>query len=69
MDDIAPTESATGHGVRITERAGIWQLAERFTQSLDRLGRQTWDQVSERAARLDMQREQRILAIDQMPFA
>lgn len=65
MDDNAPTESATGHGVRITERAEIWQLAERFTQSLDRLGRQTWHQVSERAARLEMQREQCILAIDQ----
>ncbi|MFJ8449573.1 UvrD-helicase domain-containing protein [[Kitasatospora] papulosa] len=56
-----------GRGRTLTraERADIWQLAERFTQRLDRLGRQTWDQVSERAARLEMQREQRILAIDQ----
>ncbi|MGW8801035.1 UvrD-helicase domain-containing protein [Streptomyces sp. NPDC055775] len=54
-----------GRTLTRTERADIWQLAERFTQRLDRLGRQTWDQVSERAARLEMQREQRILAIDQ----
>ncbi|WP_327243251.1 UvrD-helicase domain-containing protein [Streptomyces sp. NBC_01320] len=54
-----------GRTLSRTERADIWQLAERFTQRLDRLGRQTWDQVSERAARLEMQREQRILAIDQ----
>ncbi|MGW3823133.1 UvrD-helicase domain-containing protein [Streptomyces sp. NPDC005071] len=56
-----------GRGRTLTrsERADIWQLAERFTQRLDRLGRQTWDQVSEQAARLEMQREQRVLAIDQ----
>jgi superfamily I DNA/RNA helicase len=54
-----------GRGRNITrgERAEIWQLAERFTQRLDRLGRQTWDQVSERAARLEIGREQRILSI------
>ncbi|MDT0442869.1 UvrD-helicase domain-containing protein [Streptomyces johnsoniae] len=54
-----------GRGTNIGrgERAEIWQLAERFTQRLDRLGRQTWDQVAERAARLEMGREQRILQI------
>lgn len=54
-----------GRGRNITrgERAEIWQLAERFTQRLDRLGRQTWDQVAERAARLEIGREQRILSI------
>ncbi|WP_019063703.1 UvrD-helicase domain-containing protein [Streptomyces prunicolor] len=53
-----------GRNISRAERADIWQLAERFTQRLDRLGRQTWDQVSERAARLEMQREQRIQTID-----
>ncbi|MFE3789985.1 UvrD-helicase domain-containing protein [Streptomyces goshikiensis] len=54
-----------GRGRSITrgERAEVWQLAERFTQRLDRLGRQTWDQVAERAARLEIGREQRILSI------
>ncbi|ARF81252.1 UvrD-helicase domain-containing protein [Kitasatospora aureofaciens] len=46
------------------ERAEIWQLAERFTQRLDRSRRQTWDQVTERAARLEVEREQRIAAIE-----
>lgn len=55
-----------GRGRNITraERADIWQLAEKFTQRLDRLGRQTWAQVAERAARLEMEREQRIQAVE-----
>jgi superfamily I DNA/RNA helicase/mRNA-degrading endonuclease RelE of RelBE toxin-antitoxin system len=55
-----------GRGRNITrpERAEIWQLAEKFTQRLDRLGRQTWAQVAERAARLEMEREQRIEKVE-----
>ncbi|MFD5618443.1 UvrD-helicase domain-containing protein [Streptomyces yangpuensis] len=53
-----------GKNISRAERAEIWQLAERFTQRLDRLGRQTWEQVAERAARLEMDREQRIQAIE-----
>ncbi|WBO66996.1 UvrD-helicase domain-containing protein [Streptomyces camelliae] len=55
-----------GRGRNITraERAEIWQLAEKFTQRLDRLGRQTWAQVAERAARLEMERELRILRVE-----
>jgi superfamily I DNA/RNA helicase len=44
--------------------AVTWQLAEKFTQRLDRLGRQTWAQVAERAARPEMEREQRIQAVE-----
>ncbi|WP_327413382.1 UvrD-helicase domain-containing protein [Streptomyces sp. NBC_01233] len=54
-----------GKNIGRPERAAIWQLAERFTQRLDRLGRQTWEQVAERAARLEMERAQRIQAIEQ----
>ncbi|WP_328496995.1 AAA family ATPase [Streptomyces sp. NBC_00414] len=56
-----------GRGRNITrqERAEIWQLAEKFTQRLDRLGRQTWAQVAERAARLEMERERRIQTVEQ----
>ncbi|MEU7580582.1 UvrD-helicase domain-containing protein [Streptomyces sp. NPDC041068] len=56
-----------GRGRNVTrgERAEIWQLAEKFTQRLDRLSRQTWAQVAERAARLEMEREQRIRAVEQ----
>ncbi|MEN8653392.1 UvrD-helicase domain-containing protein [Streptomyces sp. 21So2-11] len=53
-----------GKSIGRAERAEVWQLAERFTQRLDRLGRQTWEQVAERAARLELEREQRIQAID-----
>ncbi|SFD59308.1 UvrD-helicase domain-containing protein [Streptomyces aidingensis] len=53
-----------GRSVSRAERAEIWQLAERFTQRLDRQGRQTWDQLAERAARLEIGREQRILAVE-----
>lgn len=56
-----------GRGRNITrpERAEIWQLAEKFTQRLDRLGRQTWAQVAERAARLEMERERRMQIVEQ----
>ncbi|MGW7356319.1 UvrD-helicase domain-containing protein [Streptomyces sp. NPDC054802] len=53
-----------GRNVTRTERAEIWQLAERFAQRLDQLGRQTWGQVAERAARLEIEREQRIKAVE-----
>jgi superfamily I DNA/RNA helicase/mRNA-degrading endonuclease RelE of RelBE toxin-antitoxin system len=56
-----------GRGRNITrpERAEIWQLAEKFTQRLDSLGRQTWAQVAERAARLEMERERRMQIVEQ----
>ncbi|NHI05494.1 helicase [Streptomyces sp. KO7888] len=54
-----------GRTVSRAERAEIWQLAERFTQRLDRLGVQTWDQIAERAAQLEVARARRIQAIDQ----
>ncbi|MFF3686209.1 UvrD-helicase domain-containing protein [Streptomyces sp. NPDC002187] len=53
-----------GRNVTRSERAEIWQLTERFAQRLDRLGRQTWAQVAERAARLELEREQRIQAVE-----
>ncbi|SFX94517.1 UvrD-helicase domain-containing protein [Streptomyces atratus] len=53
-----------GKNIARAERAEIWQLAERFTQRLDRLGRQTWEQVAERAARLEMDRERRIQNVE-----
>jgi len=53
-----------GRTVSRAERAEIWQHSESFTQRLDRLGKQTWRQVAERAARLEREREQRMLAIE-----
>ncbi|BCL23630.1 UvrD-helicase domain-containing protein [Streptomyces tuirus] len=59
-DYFRARRAGRGRNIGRAERAEIWQLAERFTQRLDRLGRQTWDQVAERAARLEIGREQRI---------
>ncbi|MEV5544933.1 UvrD-helicase domain-containing protein [Streptomyces sp. NPDC052309] len=63
-DYFRARRAGRGRNIGRAERAAIWQLTERFVQRLDRLGRQTWDQVAERAARLEMGREQRIHAIE-----
>ncbi|MGW1881566.1 UvrD-helicase domain-containing protein [Streptomyces sp. NPDC001970] len=63
-DYFRARRAGRGRNVTRAERAEIWQLAERFTQRLDQLGRQTWGQVAERAARLEMEREQRIQAVE-----
>jgi superfamily I DNA/RNA helicase/mRNA-degrading endonuclease RelE of RelBE toxin-antitoxin system len=63
-DYFRARRAGRGKNIGRAERAAIWQLSERFAQRLDRLGRQTWDQVSERAARLEIGREQRIRAIE-----
>ncbi|MEU8674411.1 UvrD-helicase domain-containing protein [Streptomyces sp. NPDC048560] len=63
-DYFRARRAGRGKNVTRAERAEIWQLAEQFSQRLDRLGRQTWDQVAERAARLETQREQRIRSIE-----
>ncbi|RSS63214.1 DNA helicase [Streptomyces sp. WAC07061] len=62
-DYFRARRAGRGRSITRAERAEIWQLAERFAQRLDQLGRQTWDQVAERAARLEIGREQRILSI------
>ncbi|UGY90763.1 UvrD-helicase domain-containing protein [Streptomyces gobiensis] len=49
-----------GRSIGRAERAGIWQLSERFTQRLDLKGLETYRQVAERAARLEMARKAKI---------
>lgn len=63
-DYFRARRAGRGRNISRAERAEIWQLAERFAQRLEGSRRQTWDQVTERAARLEMEREQRISAID-----
>ncbi|MGX4688682.1 UvrD-helicase domain-containing protein [Streptomyces sp. JNUCC 63] len=63
-DYFRARRAGRGRNVSRAERAEIWQLTERFTQRLDRLGVQTWDQVAERAAQLEAARARRIEAID-----
>ncbi|GAA4001526.1 3'-5' exonuclease [Streptomyces marokkonensis] len=63
-DYFRARRAGRGRTVSRAERAEIWQLAERFAQRLDRLGIQTWDQIAERAAQLEVGRARRIQAID-----
>ncbi|MGW0773993.1 UvrD-helicase domain-containing protein [Streptomyces sp. NPDC002835] len=63
-DYFRARRAGRGRNVTRPERAEIWQLTERFAQRLDGLGRQTWAQVAERAARLEIEREQRMDAVE-----
>ncbi|GAB7105719.1 3'-5' exonuclease [Streptomyces phaeofaciens JCM 4814] len=63
-DYFRARRAGRGRTVSRSERAEIWQLAERFAQRLDRLEVQTWDQIAERAAQLETERARRIQAID-----
>ncbi|MEU4146099.1 UvrD-helicase domain-containing protein [Streptomyces parvulus] len=59
-DYFTVRRAGRGRSVSRAERAGIWQLAERFTQRLETKGLETHRQVAERAARLEMARKARI---------
>ncbi|MFF3781160.1 UvrD-helicase domain-containing protein [Streptomyces sp. NPDC001933] len=59
-DYFAARRAGRGRSVTRAERAGIWQLAERFTQRLETKGLETHRQVAERAARLEIARKARI---------
>ncbi|MFH8613798.1 UvrD-helicase domain-containing protein [Streptomyces sp. NPDC017979] len=57
---FAARRAGRGRSVTRADRAGIWQLAERFTQRLETKGLETHRQVAERAARLEMARKDKI---------
>ncbi|MEU5821190.1 UvrD-helicase domain-containing protein [Streptomyces sp. NPDC047803] len=59
-DYFTTRRAGRGRSVTRAERAGIWQLAERFTQRLETKGLETHRQVAERAAKLEMARKARI---------
>ncbi|MEU5593358.1 UvrD-helicase domain-containing protein [Streptomyces sp. NPDC020298] len=59
-DYFTARRAGRGRSVTRAERAGIWQLAERFAQRLETKGLETHRQVAERAARLEMARKARI---------
>jgi superfamily I DNA/RNA helicase len=59
-DYFTVRRAGRGRSVTRAERAGIWQLAERFTQRLETKGLETHRQVAERAARLETARKARI---------
>ncbi|MFC9428082.1 UvrD-helicase domain-containing protein [Streptomyces sp. NPDC056987] len=55
-DYFKARRAGRGRSVSRTDRAEIWQLAERFTQRLEVKGLETHRQVAERAAQLEMAR-------------
>ncbi|MFK0015469.1 UvrD-helicase domain-containing protein [Streptomyces sp. NPDC091027] len=59
-DYFRARRAGRGRSVSRTDRAEIWQLAERFTQRLDVKGLETHRQVAERAARLEITRKSKI---------
>ncbi|WP_431781217.1 UvrD-helicase domain-containing protein [Streptomyces chumphonensis] len=59
-DYFTARRAGRGRSVTRAERAGIWQLAERFTQRLETQGLETHRQVAERAARLEIARKAKI---------
>lgn len=59
-DYFRARRAGRGRSVSRADRAEIWQLAERYTQRLDVNGLETHRQVAERAAQLEMARQQKI---------
>ncbi|MFD4987874.1 UvrD-helicase domain-containing protein [Streptomyces sp. NPDC058374] len=59
-DYFRARRAGRGRSVSRADRAGIWQLAERYTQRLDSKGVETHRQVAERAARMEMTRKAKI---------
>ncbi|MET8180352.1 UvrD-helicase domain-containing protein [Streptomyces sp. NPDC005336] len=59
-DYFRARRAGRGRSVSRTDRAEIWQLAERFTQRLDISGLETHRQVAERAAQLEIARKAKI---------
>ncbi|MFE7111307.1 UvrD-helicase domain-containing protein [Streptomyces sp. NPDC057575] len=49
-----------GRALSRPERAAIWKLLDQFTLRLNGLGRETWAQAAERAARYEMERAHKI---------
>jgi hypothetical protein len=51
-----------GRALNRPERAVVWKLFEQFALRLSGMGRETWAQAAERAARYEMERARKIQA-------
>ncbi|WTW98451.1 UvrD-helicase domain-containing protein [Streptomycetaceae bacterium NBC_01309] len=51
-----------GRNLARPARDAVWKIVEQYTAHLDKLGVETWAQASERAARFEMERAERIEA-------
>ncbi|GAB3113514.1 3'-5' exonuclease [Streptomyces calidiresistens] len=60
QDYFKVRRAGMGRALNRPERAAIWKLLDQFTLRLNGLGRETWAQAAERAARYEMERARKI---------
>ncbi|MFI8342815.1 UvrD-helicase domain-containing protein [Streptomyces sp. NPDC085639] len=60
QDYFKARRAGMGRALSRPERAAIWKLLDQFTLRLNGLGRETWAQAAERAARYEMERAHKI---------
>ncbi|ATZ23085.1 DNA-dependent helicase II [Streptomyces lavendulae subsp. lavendulae] len=60
QDYFKARRAGMGRALSRPERAAIWKLLEQFALRLNGLGRETWAQAAERAARYEMERAHKI---------
>nr|WP_051886941.1 3'-5' exonuclease [Streptomyces hygroscopicus] len=60
QDYFKARRAGMGRALNRPERAAIWKLLDQFTLRLGGLGRETWAQAAERAARYEMERARKI---------
>ncbi|QTI89675.1 UvrD-helicase domain-containing protein [Streptomyces sp. AgN23] len=60
QDYFKARRAGMGRALNRPERAAIWKLLDQFTLRLNGLGRETWAQAAERAARYEMERARKI---------
>ncbi|WP_406310942.1 UvrD-helicase domain-containing protein [Streptomyces thermoviolaceus] len=60
QDYFKARRAGMGRALSRPERAVIWKLLDQFTLRLNGLGRETWAQAAERAARYEMERARKI---------
>jgi superfamily I DNA/RNA helicase len=62
QDYFKARRAGMGRALTRPDRAAIWKLLDQFTLRLNAMGRETWAQAAERAARYEMERAHKIRA-------
>ncbi|MFI1200685.1 UvrD-helicase domain-containing protein [Streptomyces sp. NPDC020883] len=60
QDYFKARRAGMGRPLSRPERAAVWKLLDQFTLRLNGMGRETWAQAAERAARYEMERDRKI---------
>ncbi|GES28547.1 UvrD-helicase domain-containing protein [Streptomyces angustmyceticus] len=60
QDYFKARRAGMGRALNRPERAAVWKLLDQFTLRLGGMGRETWAQAAERAARYEMERARKI---------